>query len=129
MFWFHVILEKNIIPNCRNADGITPLMFAAQRGRSEVARTLVQHEATVNAVDNGDKSALVYASEHGHLDIVEVLVSCDWPEASNQLGLIEAAQQATIAAASKGHIQVWNCKGFLLKKIEIIGLKNKFGKS
>ena len=119
----------NIIPNCRNADGITPLMFAAQRGRSEVARTLVQHEATVNAVDNGDKSALVYASEHGHLDIVEVLVSCDWPEASNQLGLIEAAQQATIAAASKGHIQVWNCKGFLLKKIEIIGLKNKFGKS
>ena len=82
-------------------------MFASQKGRSEVARTLVQHDATVNAIDNGDKSALVFAAEFGHLDIVELLVACDWPHnTSNQLGLVEAAQQATVAAASKGHIQV-----------------------
>jgi hypothetical protein len=92
--------------NCRNADGATPLMFACQKGRDEVARTLVQSGATVNAIDNGDKSALVYAAEHGHLDIVELLVACDWQVQSNELGLVEAAQQATVMAASKSNIQV-----------------------
>ena len=101
-----LLIEFGADVNCRNADGITPLMFACQRGQSEVARALVQQGATVNAVDNGDKSALVYASEFGRLEIVELLVACDWPHVSNQLGLMEAAQQATVAAASKGHIQV-----------------------
>ena len=92
--------------NGRNADGITPLMFACQRGRSEVARTLVQHGSVVNAIDNDDKSALLYAAEYGHLEIVELLVACDWGHLTNELGLVEAAQQATVTAASKGHIQV-----------------------
>ena len=92
--------------NGRNADGITPLMFACQRGRSEVSRTLVQHGAVVNAIDNDDKSALLYAAEYGHLEIVELLVACDWGHLTNELGLMEAAQQATVTAASKGHIQV-----------------------
>lgn len=106
----NLLIEFGADVNCRNADGITPLMFACQKGRSEVARTLVQHGATVNAVDNGDKSALVYAAEHGHLDILELLVACDWDMASisleNSLGLVEAAQQATVVAASKGNIKV-----------------------
>ena len=92
--------------NGRNADGITPLMFACQRGQSEVTRTLVQHGAVVNAIDNDDKSALVYAAEHGHLEIVELLVACDWGHLTNELGLVEAAQQATVTAAAKGNIQV-----------------------
>ncbi len=101
-----LLLEFGADVNCRNADGMTPLMFACQRGCSEVARTLVQHCAEVNAIDNNDKSALIYAAEHGHLEIVELLVACDWHTQSNELGLIEAAQQATVVAASKGHIQV-----------------------
>ena len=101
-----LLLEFGSDVNCRNADGITPLMFACQRGQPEVARTLVQHQANVNAVDNGDKSALIYAAEHGHLEIVELLVACDWITQTNELGLIEAAQQAAVMAASKGNIQV-----------------------
>ena len=106
------ILKKSIFSefgsdvNCRNADGITPLMFACQKGQPEVARTLVQHQASVNAVDNSDKSALIYAAEHGHLEIVELLVACDWITQPNELGLVEAAQQASVIAASKGNIQV-----------------------
>ena len=81
-------------------------MFACQKGQPEVARTLVQHQASVNAVDNSDKSALIYAAEHGHLEIVELLVACDWITQPNELGLVEAAQQASVIAASKGNIQV-----------------------
>ena len=101
-----LFLEFGSDVDCRNADGITPLMFACQKGRSEVARVLVQHGASVNSTDNNDKSALVYAAEHGHLEIVELLVACDWLTQPNELGLGEAAQQATVMAASKGNIQV-----------------------
>ena len=101
-----LLLEFGADVNCRNADGITPLMFSCQRGCSEVSRTLVQNGAEVNAIDNSDKSALIYAAEHGHLEIVELLVACDWHTQANQLGLIEAAQQATVTAAAKGNIQV-----------------------
>ena len=94
--------------NCRNADGTTPLMFACLRGCLEVARTLVQNGAIVNAIDNSDKSALIYAAEYGHLEIVELLVACDWHTQHNELGLVEAAQQATVMAAAKGNIQVCN---------------------
>ena len=38
-----LLLEFGSDVNCRNADGITPLMFACQKGNPEVARTLVQH--------------------------------------------------------------------------------------
>ena len=109
--------------NGRNADGITPLMFACQRGRSEVSRTLVQHGAVVNAIDNDDKSALLYAAEYGHLEIVELLVACDWGHLTNELGLMEAAQQATVTAASKGHIQVRNLH-FLSKNSTLISREN-----
>ena len=71
-----------------------------------MARTLVQHQANVNSVDNSDKSALIYAAEHGHLEIVELLVACDWITQPNELGLVEAAQQAAVMASSKGNIQV-----------------------
>ena len=81
-------------------------MFACQKGQPEVARTLVQNQASVNAVDNSDKSALIYAAEHGHLEIIELLVACDWITQPNELGLVEAAQQASVIAASKGNIQV-----------------------
>jgi hypothetical protein len=33
-------------------------------------------------------------------------VACDWQVQSNELGLVEAAQQATVMAASKSNIQV-----------------------
>ena len=57
-------------------------------------------------MDNSDKSALIYAAEYGHLEIVELLVACDWISQPNELGLVEAAQQAAVMASSKGNIQV-----------------------
>ena len=101
-----LLVEFGADVNCRNADGTTPIMFACMKGNGEVVRTLVQAGAPVNAADNADKCGLVYAAENGHLEIVELLVACDWPNRKNELSLREAAQQATVMAASKGCIQV-----------------------
>ncbi len=102
-----LLIEFGANVNARNADGMTPLMFACAKGQGEVVRLLIQAGAPVNSVDSLDKSGLVYAAENGHLEIIELLVACDWPALRNELTLREAAQQATVMAASKGYIQVW----------------------
>ena len=76
-------------------------------GHGDTARLLVQHGASVNATDHSDRCSLVYAAEGGHLDIVELLVSCDWHcVKKTDLSLKEAAQQATVIAAANGKIEV-----------------------
>ena len=93
--------------NCANFEGLTPLMFACKRGHCEISRLLLAHGACLNKTDRSDKCALVYAAEFGYLDIVELIVSCDWQlRRSNDLTLKEALQQATVVAASKGNIDV-----------------------
>ncbi len=58
-------------------------------------------------VDKSETSALVYATQGGHLNVVSHLLSCDWStDPVNDLGLAEAAQQAMVAAAQGGHEQV-----------------------
>jgi ankyrin repeat protein len=82
-------------------------MSACQTGHADIARLLVQHGAVVNAADHSDRCSLVYAAEGGHLDIVELLASCDWQcYKKTDLALKEAAQQATVVAAANGKIEV-----------------------
>ena len=97
--------EANV--NCVNSEGLTPLMFSCKRGQCEISRLLLANGASLNKTDRADKCALVYAAEFGYLDIVELIVSCDWPaRRGNNLALSEALQQATVIAASKGNIEV-----------------------
>ena len=80
---------------------------------------LVQNGAQLSQVDNGGSSALLYASQMGHLNVVGYLLSCDWPAdgfSDNELTLSEAAQQALIVAAGQGHAQVLE---FLLDMAEV----------
>ena len=93
--------------NCANSEGLTPLMFACKRGHAEISRLLLANGAYLNKTDRSDKCALVYAAEFGYLDIVELIVSCDWQlRRSSDLTLREALQQATVIAASNGNIDV-----------------------
>ena len=97
--------EANV--NEVNSEGLTPLMFASKRGHCEIARLLLASGACLSKTDRSDKCALVYAAENGYLDIVEHLVSYDWPlRRSGDLTLGEALQQATVMAASTGNIDV-----------------------
>ena len=97
--------EANV--NCVNSEGLTPLMFACKRGHVEIARVLLASGSSLNKTDRSSKCALVYAAEFGYLNIVELIVSCDWPSRrSNCLSLGEALQQATVIAAAKGNTEV-----------------------
>ena len=97
--------EANV--NYVNSEGLTPLMFACKRGHCEISRLLLSSGACLSKTDRSDKCALVYAAEFGYLDIVELIVSCDWPiRRSSDITLGEALQQATVTAAANGNIEV-----------------------
>lgn len=50
-----------------------PLLYAAQQGRTEVARILIDSGADVNARSESGGTAMAYAVGWGHRDIVELL--------------------------------------------------------
>ncbi len=54
--------------------GITPLMTAALEGDTDMARTLIQAGANVDARDGWGHSALMLALEEGHTDIAQLLI-------------------------------------------------------
>ncbi|KAK0620455.1 ankyrin repeat-containing domain protein [Immersiella caudata] len=62
-------------PDHTNAKGISALMLAAEAGQLEVVRLLVTEGSGI-AIDRASKSrrtALSYAAEHGHREVVEFL--------------------------------------------------------
>ena len=56
-----------------SVDGRTPMMFAAQYGRTEAAKLLRQRGAAVTALDENLKTAADYAEEGGHDDLAAYL--------------------------------------------------------
>lgn len=56
-------------------NGIPPLVICAERGFSELAALLLEHDATVDAADAFGASALWVACQQGYSEMVELLVS------------------------------------------------------
>lgn len=54
---------------------ITPIIMAAQAGRTDVVRVLLEHGADVNAVEHSGKTALAYASGRDKKELAELLLS------------------------------------------------------
>lgn len=63
------------IVNSEDATGLTALLFAAGRGRSNVVRFLIEHGADLNHQNDRGQSALHRAVNRGNMDLVEYLVS------------------------------------------------------
>jgi ankyrin repeat protein len=57
----------------RNADGLTPLLFAAKIGQSNVVQVLLESDSELEARDPTGKTALALAAS-GSVDIVEMLL-------------------------------------------------------
>ena len=70
------LIEKGAKVNTPGAYEQTPLMYAAERGSTEIMRLLLAHQANVNAVQRGVKgrTALIYAIEKGSLESVQLLL-------------------------------------------------------
>ena len=54
--------------------GATALMLAAMKGNAKKVQLLVEAGASSHVRDESQRSALVYALEHGHLNLLDVLV-------------------------------------------------------
>ena len=60
--------------NERDADGKTPLCYAAEKGDLQAVRWLVERNADVNSESKSGQTAFLQAAEMGHLHIVKWLV-------------------------------------------------------
>ncbi|CAE7692599.1 CASKIN2 [Symbiodinium pilosum] len=56
--------------------GMTPIMFAAQKGSVDCVKRLLQARAEVNAVEEDGWSALHFACKEGNLQVCQSLLEC-----------------------------------------------------
>jgi hypothetical protein len=63
------LLDSGADPNVRDADGCTPLMFAARGGRADVVGLLLARGATVNSLNDAGDSAVSIARRESSDDV------------------------------------------------------------
>lgn len=75
----HHISPYCVIFSCRGArlekadkDNFTPLLIAASFGHVETLKVLLELGANVFAVDKNEKTAMHWACEEDHLDVLQV---------------------------------------------------------
>jgi len=68
------ILSGGLSASTANAEGITPLMLAASKGKRAMVRLLLKYNANVQATDNSGASALMYGSAAGNRSIARLLI-------------------------------------------------------
>ena len=57
------------ITDVGSREGNTALIIASMEGRVEIVTILIENGALINITDEGGASALMWASEQGHLQI------------------------------------------------------------
>ncbi|XP_019865563.2 protein TANC2-like isoform X2 [Aethina tumida] len=102
-----LLLEFGADVELTNSQGCTALSLASSKGHCDVVRQLIAAGASPGHADTGGYCPLIHAARNGCLNVVGYLLACDWviknPE---DVELAEAAQQALIAAAGQGHVDI-----------------------
>ena len=65
---------SKVIDNIDNSLNRTPLMLAASRGNVECVKSLIEHNADLMVRTKAHDTAVVFAIEHGHLEVTRLLV-------------------------------------------------------
>jgi ankyrin repeat protein len=68
------LLDRGVDPNIIDDHGITALIFASQKGHTEIVRLLLENNADINITDYFSWTALIYASSGGYTEIVGLLL-------------------------------------------------------
>lgn len=96
-----ILLSKGAEVNAiRSLDNGSALMLAATQGRANAVACLLKSGADVNLVTNDGVSALILASELGHIEVVKLLLD---NSANLKAKRISDGLTALIIAANKGH--------------------------
>jgi ankyrin repeat protein len=67
------LIDHGADVNVKAENDTSPLHTAAARGNLEAATLLLQHGANINATTKDGKTAISYAEERNHPDMVEFL--------------------------------------------------------
>ncbi|MEZ0224240.1 MAG: ankyrin repeat domain-containing protein [Alphaproteobacteria bacterium] len=104
----------------------TVLFFAAQEGKLDAVKFLMENGAKPGVAHNDGLSPLVAAAFHGHAEVVEYLVKqgADVDETDDRIGT--GGYTALAWAAYHGHPETARC---LLERGANSGLKNDSGKT
>ncbi len=78
--------------NTEDSQGKTPLLYAAEYGYTEIVKTLLINEASMELDDETYQQAANIAAKHGHLDTVKFFISADEHIRGNRL--LQAASSA-----------------------------------
>ena len=68
-----LLSKGGVAPDCRDSEGRTLLIEAAEAGNAALAGVAIRHDADVNAVDPDGENAMMKAAFEGHLSVVELL--------------------------------------------------------
>lgn len=74
------LINRESILNVSNAYGMTPLMFAVQKGHFKVVKLFIEMDVSLESLDNYGSDALLMAVEHEQLEIAKILINagCDF---------------------------------------------------
>lgn len=102
-----LLLEFGADVELTNSQGCTALSLASAKGHCDVVRQLIAAGASPGHSDTAGYCPLVHAARSGCLNVIGYLLACDWLiKGEEDVGLAEAAQQALVAAASQGHVEI-----------------------
>lgn len=102
-----LFLEFGADVELTNSQGCTALSLASSKGHCDVVRQLIAAGSSPGHADTAGYCPLVHAARNGCLNVVGYLLACDWLlKTDDDVELSEAAQQALIAAAGQGHVEI-----------------------
>jgi len=98
----NLLLDKGADIEIANADGVTPIISAAENGHADVMRLLIERGANINARTLSDSTALIKASAANQIEVVDTLLRFG----ADVTALDKWGQSAFDVAAEKGHAAV-----------------------
>ncbi len=69
------LVERGANVDARDAEGLTPLAWASQYGRTEVAKYLISQHANLNPADKYGFTPLMWAAQEGQQGMVDLLLT------------------------------------------------------
>ncbi|EHH17620.1 hypothetical protein EGK_14067, partial [Macaca mulatta] len=118
-----LLLSRNADPNVACRRLMTPIMYAARDGHTQVVALLVAHGAEVNTQDENGYTALTWAARQGHKNIVLKLLELG---ANKMLQTKDGKMPSEIAKRNKHHEVSFYCTYMLHEFIIRILLQYKY---